>query len=100
MTKRIKGQAPTEDRQKDPVCGMQVDPAHSAASCEYEGTTYHFCSNRCHNQFKADPRLFRGRAEASSVSEELAQPETAAMQAQYTCHCGIPSSRMARTDRR
>ena len=27
---------------KDPVCGMQVDPAHSAASCEYEGTTYHF----------------------------------------------------------
>jgi Cu+-exporting ATPase len=57
---------------KDPVCGMQVDLAHSAGSFEYKGTTYHFCSNRCHDQFKADPQQFLGRADAS-VSEELAQ---------------------------
>ena len=71
---------------KDLVCGMQVDPDHSAASYEYKGTTYHFCSIRCHDQFKADPQQFLGRADAASVAKELAQPETAATQEnEYTC---------------
>jgi Cu+-exporting ATPase len=30
--------------QKDPVCGMQVDPAKTAGSSEYNGKTYYFCS--------------------------------------------------------
>ena len=40
---------------RDPVCGMDVDPATAAASEEYEGTTYYFCSMGCNEQFKADP---------------------------------------------
>ncbi|MGH2596158.1 MAG: heavy metal translocating P-type ATPase [Actinomycetota bacterium] len=43
---------------KDPVCGMDVDPATAAASAEYEGTTYRFCSMSCHDQFVAEPERF------------------------------------------
>jgi Cu+-exporting ATPase len=40
----------------DPVCGMPVDQANSAGSFEYNGATYHFCSIRCLDKFKANPQ--------------------------------------------
>jgi Cu+-exporting ATPase len=43
---------------RDTVCGMDIDPATAAASEEYEGTTYYFCSAGCHEQFKADPARY------------------------------------------
>lgn len=43
---------------KDPVCGMEIDPADAAASEEYQGTTYHFCSRACHDTFVAEPERF------------------------------------------
>ena len=39
----------------DPVCGMRVDPETSKHSLELDGTTYHFCSVRCLDKFKANP---------------------------------------------
>jgi Cu+-exporting ATPase len=39
----------------DPVCGMTVEPAKAAASYQYEGHTYLFCSTGCAEKFKADP---------------------------------------------
>src|SRR5450755_3268302 len=36
---------------KDPVCGMTVDPSQAAASVEYEGRLYHFCSRGCAEKF-------------------------------------------------
>src|SRR5271157_5963184 len=43
---------------KDPVCGMNVDPSKAAASVEYEGKLYHFCSRGCAEKFKADPEKY------------------------------------------
>src|SRR5208337_1054716 len=43
---------------KDPVCGMNVDPSKAAASVEYEGKLYHFCSRGCAEKFKAYPEKF------------------------------------------
>jgi Cu+-exporting ATPase len=43
---------------RDPVCGMDIDPATAAASEEYEGQTYHFCSQSCHERFVAAPDQF------------------------------------------
>jgi Cu+-exporting ATPase len=43
---------------KDPVCGMEIDPATAVASEEHEGTTYHFCSEACHQRFIATPEQF------------------------------------------
>jgi Cu+-exporting ATPase len=43
---------------KDPVCGMDIEPATAAASEEYAGKTYYFCSENCHRQFVATPERF------------------------------------------
>jgi adenylate cyclase len=39
----------------DPVCGMRIDTADAAASVEYEGETYYFCSTLCRDAFLSDP---------------------------------------------
>lgn len=43
--------------EKDPVCGMSVDPK-TAISATHEGKTYYFCSAGCRTQFEADPGRF------------------------------------------
>ena len=43
---------------KDPVCGMDVDPATSPYSSERDGQTYHFCSGRCQAKFEASPETY------------------------------------------
>jgi len=35
----------------DPVCGMQVRTSDAPASAVVDGTTYHFCSDRCRSRF-------------------------------------------------
>ncbi|HEX6581513.1 MAG TPA: YHS domain-containing protein [Actinomycetota bacterium] len=43
---------------RDPVCGMEIDPATAVASEEYEATTYYFCSQSCHDSFTAQPEKY------------------------------------------
>jgi YHS domain-containing protein len=43
------------DMEKDPVCGMQVDPAKAAGSSDYNGKTYYFCAKVCKTKFDANP---------------------------------------------
>ncbi|MDQ5825338.1 MAG: YHS domain-containing protein [Chloroflexota bacterium] len=44
--------------EKDPVCGMDVEPSTAAGSSEYNGTTYYFCSPGCKRQFDKDPERY------------------------------------------
>ncbi len=44
--------------EKDVVCGMQFDPAKAAGSSEYQGTTFHFCSQGCKAKFDAKPAQY------------------------------------------
>lgn len=44
----------------DPVCGMEIEQSEAAATIEYEGTTYCFCSQSCRDQFAADPERYTG----------------------------------------
>ncbi len=39
----------------DPVCGMNVDPEHAAASVEHGGRTYYFCNPGCRDAFVQNP---------------------------------------------
>ena len=39
----------------DPVCGMRIDPEDAVTTAEYDGKTYYFCSQACHDAFVADP---------------------------------------------
>jgi P-type Cu+ transporter len=43
---------------KDPVCGMNVDAATSAASTIHDGVHYHFCSEHCQAKFESTPAAY------------------------------------------
>jgi Cu+-exporting ATPase len=45
-------------REKDPVCGMTVDPTKAAAKQAFQGNTYYFCSKRCAERFAKEPEKF------------------------------------------
>ena len=55
--------------EKDPVCGMRVNPASAAASEDYAGRTYYFCSRTCHERFEAKPELYAARATGPGLSD-------------------------------
>lgn len=42
--------------ERDPVCGMTVDPAKAKAKAEHAGTTYYFCSQGCATRFAKEPQ--------------------------------------------
>lgn len=42
----------------DPVCNMTVDEASAAATSEYRGKTYYFCSVGCKKEFDEHPDEF------------------------------------------
>ncbi len=43
---------------KDPVCGMDVDPATATNRTEYNGQTFYFCSRGCMLDFLDDPEKY------------------------------------------
>jgi len=54
--------------ERDPVCGMQVDPARAAAKVEHAGKTFHFCSRGCAQKFQADPEKYLSAGAADQIS--------------------------------
>ncbi|NQV84558.1 MAG: YHS domain-containing protein, partial [Rhodospirillales bacterium] len=62
----------------DPVCGMTVPLDAGKPKREHKGETYHFCSQKCHDTFAADPEPF-----ISGVHKR--QSEALPKGTQYTC---------------
>jgi Cu+-exporting ATPase len=44
--------------QKDPVCGMTVEPARAKATHQHAGKTYYFCCRGCQEKFSAEPAKY------------------------------------------
>ncbi|MDH4189121.1 MAG: YHS domain-containing protein [Betaproteobacteria bacterium] len=44
--------------QRDPVCGMAIDPLQAAAASVHAGATYYFCSAACRDRFERAPREY------------------------------------------
>jgi Cu+-exporting ATPase len=62
---------------KDPVCGMNVDPAKASHHIDFEGKAFHFCSAGCRAKFDADPeRCLRPQAAPAHAASPVAT---------YTC---------------
>ncbi len=40
---------------RDEVCGMEIDAHSAAATVEYAGKTYYFCSEGCARSFRERP---------------------------------------------
>lgn len=43
---------------KDPVCGMDIEPAKAAGRTEYKGQTYYFCGSKCKEKFDLSPEQY------------------------------------------
>lgn len=56
--------------ERDPVCGMMVDPASAAASYEYKGKTYYFCAVGCMKAFEKDPERYLGQGHSAHDPHE------------------------------
>ena len=60
---------------KDPVCGMEIDPAKPARfKADYQGTTYNFCSESCRKKFAANPALYLVKKDEKGTAKD-AKPE-------------------------
>ena len=90
--------------EKDPVCGMQVDPASARAKAEHGGRTYFFCCAGCATKFGAAPEKYlqprpapagpsltiispapASRPVQAPAASSVAQPSAAAASGEYTC---------------
>jgi Cu+-exporting ATPase len=45
----------TLEHERDPICGMSVDPATTPHHAEHAGQRYFFCGARCRDRFTAEP---------------------------------------------
>jgi P-type Cu+ transporter len=71
-------------RDKDPVCGMTVDPASAKHRRQHAGKTYFFCCQGCAEKFQADPQKYLvPRPAPALIQIAPAKPQTAA--GQYVC---------------
>jgi YHS domain-containing protein len=43
---------------KDPVCGMEVDPATAQHTATYQGQSYYFCAPGCKKAFEIEPAKY------------------------------------------
>jgi P-type Cu+ transporter len=69
-------------QERDPVCGMVVDPSKAAASVAYQGATFYFCCQGCAAKFRTAPEKYAQNNPIASPSR--AQAKTA-QQGEYTC---------------
>lgn len=56
-----------DETAKDPVCGMTVKKASAAATSEYNGKIYYFCSPGCKESFLKDPEKYVQKEQANDV---------------------------------
>jgi P-type Cu+ transporter len=47
-----------EKMERDPVCGMNVDPSKASAKVEHGGKTYYFCTPGCAKRFQQAPEKY------------------------------------------
>jgi Cu+-exporting ATPase len=46
----------------DPVCGMTIESGEAVAKEAWQGQTYYFCAESCHETFKASPERYANKA--------------------------------------
>ena len=68
--------------ERDPVCGMNVDPSKAAASIKHQGATVYFCSAGCATKFRAAPEKYIPAKPSAIASQPAAKAE---LHGEYTC---------------
>ena len=62
---------PTTALERDPVCGMNVNPASSKHVHEHGGKKYYFCCASCVEKFRAHPQQYLNKNKAVPFSSNL-----------------------------
>jgi len=57
--------------ERDPVCGMNVDPNTAAAKVEHAGKTYYFCAPGCTKRFQQAPEKYLQPAKTQPAASGL-----------------------------
>ncbi len=65
---------------KDPVCGMDVDPATAEHKATFQARSYFFCSARCHDKFVAEPKRYVNSAPPAQAASARVPDDVV-----YTC---------------
>jgi Cu+-exporting ATPase len=60
---------PTAKKAKDPVCGMEVDPATAKFKTSHSAKSYYFCCGSCLGKFQANPEKYLSAKPATPVVE-------------------------------
>jgi Cu+-exporting ATPase len=60
--------------ERDPVCGMNVNPESAKAKVEQRGKTYYFCSARCAERFAKEPEKFLVAPGTAGMAQVVAAP--------------------------
>ena len=61
-----------QGQDKDPVCGMTVDPATAKHKLEHAGKTYYFCCAPCLEKFRSDPDSYPSGRKTSGMGMRVA----------------------------
>jgi heavy metal translocating P-type ATPase len=61
-------------RVRDPICGMEVDPATAKHSVTHGATTYYFCCGGCANRFRQDPAVALAKTSAKARAGKYVCP--------------------------
>jgi Cu+-exporting ATPase len=69
---------------KDPVCGMNVNPATAKHTREHQGKKYYFCCGHCAEKFQAEPQKYLGPRPAPGLVMLGATPTKIATKALTT----------------
>jgi Cu+-exporting ATPase len=65
---------PAGAMEKDPVCGMTVDPSRAKAAHEHAGKMYYFCCAGCKEKFSADPAKYLTPRPIAGIAPMNAHP--------------------------
>jgi Cu+-exporting ATPase len=57
-----------EKMERDPVCGMSVEPNKAAAKVEHGGETYYFCATGCAKRFQQAPEKYLQPSKAQGAT--------------------------------
>src|SRR5512136_2991706 len=76
------GHPPTVIEVTDPVCGMRIAPEDAVGSHVHEGTTYHFCSTKCLEDFRTNPQQYTRPHADQPATPSVSRDRT---EAEYTC---------------
>jgi P-type Cu+ transporter len=78
--------------ERDPVCGMTVDPARAKATYEHAGKRYYFCCGGCQEKFSSDPgKYLHSGGLHTSVSKTLVGISPASSKPLQTAPAQVPS---------